>query len=267
MVKIVSDPKIVGHKNFNCVDMHHHSTASDGKYSPQFLAQYFIKKKVGLCITDHNRIKGSMHLQQYPQLFTIPSIEVSSKQSKDVLAYFRRFSDLEAFWKNEVQFNINDNWLLNLNRTTIDLFDLLEKIHDYSGIAVLAHPLALPPKTSWQLLLDKEFLKRIDGIETHNYLTGHFNEMIKFAGRFDKTITAGSDSHILSPLTTLTVARDFKRDDFLETLLKRKHSIYAQKTSFFGPLKEKMRVLSANVRFRRKTVSQKVHEHVLPSQG
>jgi len=69
------------------IDMHHHSTVSDGSKSPKEIAQHARSKGIGVCITDHNAIQGSLALCR-EGIFTIPSIEVTSCNQKDILAYF-----------------------------------------------------------------------------------------------------------------------------------------------------------------------------------
>ncbi len=48
------------------IDLHTHTTASDGTYSPQQLIDYAIAKKLkALAITDHDTIDGLLEAQAY----------------------------------------------------------------------------------------------------------------------------------------------------------------------------------------------------------
>lgn len=226
MQTIITDPSQMREEEMNLVDMHHHSTGSDGNQTPEFLARYFRKKKIGVCLTDHNQIKGSVYLAKQKGLFTIPSIEVTSREAKDVLAYFYSVGDLVAFWEHEIKGNIRNNAGFNLHRTTIGIFDLLDRIDEYSGVAVLAHPFALKPKDSHHLLSDRGFLKKIKGIESHNFSVGKYDQTLDLARHCNKALIAGSDSHGLSSCTVVTANHAFERDAFLESMVKRKHAIY-----------------------------------------
>lgn len=220
MIKIVTeiDPDI------NFVDMHHHSTYSDGFSSPGIIAKVAKKNNFGVCITDHNEIKGSLLLSK--KVFTIPSIEVTSRQSKDILVYFYSFSDLISFWEKEIKCKIKNNRGFNFNKTSVDLFGLLDKIKEYNGISVLAHPFAKFSKTSYNLLNDKSFLKKLGGIESHNFVCGQFEKSYNHVKKFNKPLTAGGDSHSITKFNVMTGSYATDIDSFLDDIIKKKNIIY-----------------------------------------
>ena len=225
MVVIENDKDILSEKEFNFVDMHHHSTCSDGNRTPAFIAKVCRKKRVGISITDHNAIGGSMYLSRQKGIFSIPGIEITSNRKKDILGYFRSASDLKSFYAAEI-YGKTDKSLISYNRTVHSNIEIVEKIHDYNGIAVLAHPFAPLMKSSYKLMDDKEFRKKIDGIESHNFSLGGFKTSYAFARKFDKPLTAGSDSHGISSFNTLTGSTKFEIDSFLDSLIKQKTFIY-----------------------------------------
>lgn len=68
------------------IDLHTHSTASDGEFSPTELIDLAIKKNIeALAITDHDTIDGLDEAQKYAQgkeILFIPGIEIKAKSEK-----------------------------------------------------------------------------------------------------------------------------------------------------------------------------------------
>ncbi|MCK4589318.1 MAG: hypothetical protein KAT77_02670 [Nanoarchaeota archaeon] len=246
MTKVISNPSILNNKELNFVDMHHHSIFSDGNKTPKYIAKYFIKKKRGVCIADHNQIKGAVYLAKQKELFSIPAIEITSKEAKDILGYFYNIRDLQSFWEKEIQKKIRNNALFNLNRTTLSIHDIVEKIKQYSGIPILAHPFTFKPKNAEKFLFDKDFMRKIKGTEI--FACGRAkNNQIKLITQLNKPIVAGSDSHLVSSLNTLTGSYFFDKDSFLDSILKKENIIYYQKENYFFKTFHNLIVLKNNI--------------------
>lgn len=250
MTQIISDPLILNNKEWNFVDMHHHSVFSDGTKTPETLAKIFRRKGVGLCIADHNQIKGAVYLAKQKDVFNIPAIEVTSKEAKDVLGYFYSIRDLESFWENEVKMRIRNNALFNLNRTTLSVHEIIDKIKKYNGVSVLAHPFTLRPKDSHHLLRDREFMRRVDGIELFN-LGEATKRQIKTLVNLEKPMTAGTDSHTISSFNTLTGSKEFEVDRFLDSILKRKNIFFNQREKQIDNIIHKLVIFKKNFNFRK----------------
>lgn len=250
MTRITSDSGILGDKSLNFVDMHHHSTASDGNKSPEFLAKVCRKAGFGICISDHNQIRGSVYLAKQKGVFSIPCTEITTRQSKDILAYFYSVKDLVSFWEKEVRRKIKNNPLWNLNKTSIGLFELLDILDDYNGIAAAAHPAALKPKNSLKLLKDKNFLKKIKAIESHNFTIGNYDKTLGCVSKLNKPLTAGSDSHHVSVFNTMTGSHEFEVGSFLDSILRKKNIIYYQDGQFLRRQFEKWTIFKNNLHIR-----------------
>jgi hypothetical protein len=252
-MQITSDPAILKDKEINWVDMHHHSTISDGNKSPHELFKWARKNKKGLCITDHNKIQGSIQLSKQKEIFTIPSIEVTPSNSKDILAYFYHEKDLEEFWKTRVKKNILvKKSLFNFNKTSIPLLELLDSIKDYNGISILAHPLTVKPKNSKELLSNKEIMKKINGIESHNQALGKFQKTKKEIAHLDLPQTAGTDSHTITNFNTLTGSYSFDRENFLKDILQKKNSIFYSKGDTTRRIYEQFTIVKNNILLKNK---------------
>ncbi|MFC1728023.1 PHP domain-containing protein [Nanoarchaeota archaeon] len=250
MTKITSNSDILKDKTLNFVDMHHHSNISDGDNSPEFLAKAFKKVGYGLCIADHNQIKGAVYLSKQKDIFSIPAIEITSKQTKDILGYFYSIKDLISFWEKEIKKKISPNKLFNLNTTSIDTIDIIDKITDYNGIPVLAHPFALKPKDGAPLMKNKEIVKKIKAIESHNFVCAKFKKTMEFVKQFNKPLIAGSDSHGLSPMITLTGSAEFEINSFLDSILKKKNIIYYKNTAHLKRIIDKLIIVKNNISLR-----------------
>lgn len=257
MVKIVTDPAVLADKEINFVDMHHHSNMSDGSKSPQEIARVFEKRRIGLCIADHNEIDGPIYLSKQTNVFTIPSIEITTKEQHDILAYFYTIKDLVSFYEKEIKTQKRYNAGFNYHRTTLSNLETLEKIKEYNGVSVLAHPM-LPrlagifknPKRASHLLQDKSFMKKLDGIESHNFVNGAHGKNTEYFKSLKKPMTAGSDSHHISPFNTLTGAYAHDIESFLQSILKRKNIIFFQNNCNLRRFAEKMLILKNDIHLR-----------------
>lgn len=126
------------------IDLHIHTTASDGSYTPIELVDYAVKKKLSaIAITDHDNMDGVEEAMEYIQkeklpLELIPGMEVSTNASGHpyglhILAYFVDKSENERK-------NILKNLQVDLQESSGDTKDAIKIISQYGGISSLAHP-------------------------------------------------------------------------------------------------------------------------------
>ncbi|MFH1631030.1 MAG: CehA/McbA family metallohydrolase [Candidatus Aenigmatarchaeota archaeon] len=171
-------------------DIHIHSRHSDGVGTPTEIAKQ--AKKIGLAgfaLTDHDNMKGLKEAKiaaQNAGVIFIPGIEVTTI-SGDILA-------------------IGIEELPNTN----DALELIDKIKQQGGVAILAHPFAGLWDLSFANLPD--IVKRFSAVEIFNAMT-HFElnmEAIKLAKQLDMTGTAGSDAH---PVSEVGAAYTMSKDD------------------------------------------------------
>lgn len=184
------------------IDLHSHTTASDGSYTPTELIDYAVKKKLSaIAITDHDTMNGIpeaiKHIaeSQLP-LELIPGMEMSASGMGQVygihiLAYF-----LDK--NQEEQEQIINNAAAAFTNSSGSPKDAIEIVSQYGGITSLAHPLEY---SSSILKLDKIIGKLaamgLSGIE--GIYTTHSDDQIKqfkaIAEKYDLIITGGSDFH------------------------------------------------------------------------
>jgi len=129
---------------------------------------------VGLAITDHNTLEGSLQAQKlardredYKNLVVIPGLEVSTNYG-DILGFF-------------VQEEIR----------THDAFEVIELIREQGGISVIVHPFKRLKS------YPRDLLREVDGIEVFNARNSLKNSLqaLKLAREFQLIMTAGSDAH------------------------------------------------------------------------
>lgn len=75
------------------VDLHVHTSASDGQYSPEQVVALALKRKLNaIAITDHDTTEGIVKAEQAARQFgspvIIPGVELSAEDSIHVLGYF-----------------------------------------------------------------------------------------------------------------------------------------------------------------------------------
>ena len=163
-----------------------------------------ITRRLGLivAITDHNRIGGSLAARAMG-IPTIPAIEVTTTNNKDILVYFNTYEDLIDFYETTVKPAINPGiiWQAKTSLTEEEVLDAAQK---YEAFTSLAHPYAPFKKTAD---LEEELFTRVDAIEVMNFaMSKKANQ--KAAALCDhshKVHTAGSDSHHPSTIGKVTM--------------------------------------------------------------
>lgn len=182
--------------------MHVHSIHSDAsKNTLEVITETFKRLEMGVCICDHNEIRGSIELFSRGDLFTIPSIEIGSTERLEFLLYFPSPQDLEDFYVRDVEPFKKSRFYAKLNR---GFESLVRAAKEYGAAVALPHPFA----PSWKninfgrsrkvKLFAPEIFSKIDLIEVIN---GHLPDKRNFKAFllsevFDKSPVAGSDSHV-----------------------------------------------------------------------
>lgn len=187
------------------VDLHIHSNFSDGKLKPEDLVKQALKlEKKHIAIADHNTIDAYLSTNILKEHIIIPAVEfdcfymgniihilgyginIDSSEIKSVCAksYFGR------------KFNIIR--LLNLRNPK----EVIEKIKQSGGIAVLAHPACYFCK-DFDLFVKGLVDMGLEGIEVY-YLYRFLRKLLKFnsiekikniADKYNLIKTGGTDTH------------------------------------------------------------------------
>ncbi len=157
------------------VDLHFHSSASDGKLSPEAI----VKKAAGLglkviALTDHDTVAGIARAlkasREFPGLRLIPGVEISTDIAQGeahVLGYFIDFKSIEL----EVELlKFRDSRLTRAQRMVARLKDLgidiaWERVREIAGEGSIGRPHLA------QAMLEKGYIKKFE--EAFKKYIGH----------------------------------------------------------------------------------------------
>lgn len=184
------------------IDLHTHTTASDGSFTPVELVDYAVKKKLSaIAITDHDTMDGIQKAIDYIReskfsLEFIPGMEVSTTHPDapyglHILAYFIDKDD-------EKLADILNNIGRDLQQSSGKPRDAIDIISSYGGISVLAHPKDyFLSFTGLDHLIEKLVSFGLNGVEciytTHSEV--ETNQFKKIASKYNLLITGGTDFH------------------------------------------------------------------------
>jgi predicted metal-dependent phosphoesterase TrpH len=190
------------------IDMHCHSTHSaDGEMSVKELLKH--AKKIGLdgvAITDHNEIDGALEAYEIAKdlgVLVVRGMEISSRDGH-VLAY----------------------GITEIVPSRLSATETQQYIQDLGGICVAAHPFR------WYTGLKRKALKLTDfhAIEACNgrSLSSTNKKVERIASKMNKSITGGSDAHIVSEIGSCITIIDEpceREEDVLDAVLKRRTKV------------------------------------------
>lgn len=224
-----------GHK---CVDMHFHTTHSDGAASIDMTLKKIRKLNIGVAITDHNEISGVIEAFQKKKRsdFIIPAIEVNSLENLDLLFYFSELDELKSFFSKEIK-NQRKRFL-HTYKSTMPLSRLIKLSKKYDCLVSVAHPFGYSMRIGSNDIFyqNEKLLKNIDTIEAINGGTLRKNNLTAtdYIKKHNKNITAGSDCHSifgLGNVVTCSKAKTVK--EFLNNIKKKKNYVIGQEMKFF----------------------------------
>ncbi len=184
-------------------DLHVHTTHSfDGRMTVEQAIER--AKRVGLdgiAITDHDNVKGLKEAAiacKKHDLLHIPGLEITTPGG-DILA-------LNV--KEEISFDGDYEKLIN-------------KIHKRGGVAILAHPFAVPlPEAIQDMPHIVEMLDAIEVFNANTHLEGNMMA-IEFAKINKKPGVAGSDSHDTETIgNAFTVSKENTLPELMEAIKK-----------------------------------------------
>ena len=222
--------QLVG-QGYHPVDMHIHTTHSDGVTRVGDLLRYAKARKTGVAITDHNEISGSLEaLSGNPDVLIIPGIELETKEGPHLLFYFYTPGEMEDFFKVFTGKREGHTPGIFKNLPVAECLYLAEP---FDCIRVAAHPFGYYGINRGVLkCVEKQMLPgvldHIDGIEVicggmmHNLNL----RAIAWARDNDIAFTGGSDAHLLSDVgNVVTAVKAESAEEFLNGIRKRENKV------------------------------------------
>jgi len=187
-------------KTYTVVDLHFHTSYSDGVNSPREVARKARQLGIGIAITDHNAISGALEMKAFKDVLTIPGIEITSREGAHILVYFYEFRALMHFYNVEVMPFLGKELMSSIMLT---MEEIIERARKYDAVIIFPHPYcAMYTGVCNSMFISsrqKELLEMVDGVEVIN--AGNlkkWNLQCTVLGfNLNKAITGGSDGHSL----------------------------------------------------------------------
>jgi predicted metal-dependent phosphoesterase TrpH len=190
-------------RHYTVVDMHFHTSYSDGISEIPSIVHKAKKLGIGIAITDHNEIKGAVEIMKYKGILAIPGIEVTSREGTHVLLYFydtEGKDGLKKFYSKEIKPYMGTDVMSSINRR---MEEILHSARRYNCLIIFPHPYCAAYTGICNHHFSKDKLKMLlwcaDGVEAINSENlKKWNLKSALLGfNIDKAITAGSDGHSL----------------------------------------------------------------------
>jgi len=236
------------------VDMHFHTRFSDSFTRIQTLIKKAKKKKIGISITDHNEIEGSVKASKYAsEVMVIPGIEVSCMEGPHMLFYFYKASDLKEFYAKIVEPHKQKNpWM------AIDMKvpDILEASKDYNCVRAAPHPFGYGlvncglSKCVNKNYVDESVFDSIEAMEVINGVMGRKNNKKAHVKAMDigKGFTGGTDGHTIFEMgKVVTSAYADNIDSFLTSVIKKKNYVIGKEIKLLPKLHHGTNVMTKHM--------------------
>jgi len=212
------------------VDLHFHSHYSDGHNTVAAIAKKARDLGIGIAITDHNEIRGAVEIDGYPDVFSIPGIEMTSKEGTHILIYFYSMDNLEAFYSDDViPYMGNDI----MSSTTLEMEEIIKRARKFKTVIIFPHPFCGVYTGIQNSYFSEDRRERIfpmiDGVEVINSENMNKSNLRSALLGFNlnKGITGGSDGHRVSQMGRVVTYASCKRNRkaFLEAIKKKKTKV------------------------------------------
>ena len=190
-------------KENTVVDLHFHSRYSDGFNTVEAIAQKAFDLGIGIAITDHNEIRGAVEIDEYPDVFSIPGIEMTSREGTHVLIYFYQIDALETFYNDHVLPYMGNDIM---SSTSLAMEEIIERARKFKSVIIFPHPFCAAYTGIRNSYFPQDrlegVLSAVDGIEVINSENLNKSNLrgALLGFNLDKGITGGSDGHRISQM-------------------------------------------------------------------
>ena len=217
-------------KEHTVVDLHFHSHYSDGFNTVEAIARKARDLGIGIAVTDHNEIRGAVEIDGYRGIFSIPGIEMTSKEGTHILIYFYHIEHLEVFYKEHViPYMGNDI----MSSTTLEMEEIIKRARKFKTVIIFPHPFCVVYTGIQNSYFSEDRRERIfpmvDGVEVINSENMNKSNLRSALLGFNlgKGITGGSDGHRISQMGKVVTYATCKRSRkaFLDAIKKKKTKV------------------------------------------
>ena len=238
---------------YTVVDMHFHSCVSDGMNSIEEIARHAEALNIGVAVTDHNAVDGAVEIDRHVEVLSIPGIEVTSKEGAHVLIYFYDIDSLQQFYTDDVKPNMGSDIM---SSTSLIMEDIIERARSYRSVVIYPHPNCTVYTGICNPYFSEDRLERLfamaDGVEVIN--SGNLKKQnlrcALLGFNLDKSITGGSDGHLLTHMgTAVTYAACRKdRESFLKAVTSKRAKVVGKEIDIFRKVTANGRKLKSSFR-------------------
>lgn len=234
---------------YTVVDLHFHSRYSDGLNDIPAIADRVRQLGIGVAITDHNAIDGAVEIARYPDIFTIPGIEITAKEGAHLLAYFYTIDELIDFYEFELEPYLGKEVMSSAAMTMETIIACARK---YRAVIVFPHPFCAAYtgvcNPVFKRARQQSLLAMADGVEVINAGNVHrWNlESTVLGFNMNTGFTGGSDGHNLFQLGRAVTYAACKKDRtaFLDAILEKRTWVIGKEINLFR------KVTSNSMKFR-----------------
>ncbi|WP_054031542.1 PHP domain-containing protein [Desulfatitalea tepidiphila] len=234
------------------VDLHFHSTYSDGLNRIDKIAAKVRKLGIGIAITDHNEIRGALEIDQYDDIFSIPGIELTVAEGSHLLVYFYETAELIRFYEREVVPHMGAGVMSSLSLT---MAQAIEKSRRYRCVVIFAHPYCAMYTGVCNVQFSPGELQHLlalgDGVESINANNlNRWNLKCTVLGfNLDKAMVGGSDGHALNHMgRAVSYAKCARtREDFLDAIKSKRNQVVGKEITFLRKVTTNSLKLRSNI--------------------
>jgi predicted metal-dependent phosphoesterase TrpH len=238
---------------YTVADMHFHSRYSDGMNTIAEIAEQAKALGIGVAITDHNAIEGALEMEDYPNILSIPGIEVTSREGSHLLVYFYETRELKKFYRMDIRPHAGGDVM---SSSSLSMEEIVRRAKAYRSLVFFPHPHCAAYTGVCNLQFTEERLHRlfakIDGIEVIN--SGNIKKWnLKSAllgFNLDKGISGGSDGHSLKHMGRAVSYADCEpnRAAFLDAVQERRNKVIGKEIALLKKFASNSFRLKMNLR-------------------
>lgn len=240
-------------ENYTVVDLHFHSNYSDGYNSIPAIVEKALELGIGIALTDHNEIRGAVELSAYRDVFSIPGIEITSKEGTHVLVYFYDIDSLVSFYHTHIEPFMGMDVMSSI---FLEMEDIIDRAKDYESLVIFPHPYcgsyAGIQNSYFSEARLRDVLEAADGIEVINSENlNKWNLRSCLLGfNLKKCITGGSDGHRIFQMgKVVSYARCEKNTRaFLDAVRDRKNQVIGKEIDIIRKMTSNGVKLRTNIR-------------------
>jgi predicted metal-dependent phosphoesterase TrpH len=240
-------------KKNTVVDLHFHSHYSDGFNTVEAIAQKAFDLGIGIAVTDHNEIRGAVEIDGYPDIFSIPGIEMTSAEGTHVLIYFYQIDALEKFYSDHVMRYLGNDIM---SSTALPMEEIIRRARKFKSVIIFPHPYcgiytgiqnSYFPQNRLEAVLSK-----VDGVEVINSENMNKSNLRSALLGFNlgKGITGGSDGHRISQMgkaVTYATCRPSRRA-FLDAIKQKKTKVVGKEVDLIHKVTSNGVKLRSNIK-------------------